>query len=101
MAVADISVETGSEIKGRSLWADARHRFLRNKAAVTSLVIFCLIVIACFGAPYLGLRAPDDINWDLETWGRPNLALGYLLGTDANNRDLFVRTLYGGQVSLL
>ena len=101
MAVADISAGIGPEIKGRSLWADARHRFLRNKAAVTSLVVFCLIVIACFGAPYLGLRAPDDINWDLESWSAPDLQLGYLLGTDANNRDLFVRTLYGGQVSLL
>jgi oligopeptide transport system permease protein len=101
MAIADIAVGTAPEVKGRSLWADARHRFVRNKAAVTSLVIFCLIVVACFLAPHLGLRAPDDINWDLESWSRPNLELGYLLGTDANNRDLFVRTLYGGQVSLL
>src|ERR1041384_3333215 len=101
MAVADISVGVVQEVQGRSLWADARHRFLRNKAAVASLIVFGLIVVACFGAPYFGLRAPDDINWDLDTWGPPNFALGYLLGTDANNRDLFVRTLYGGQVSLL
>jgi oligopeptide transport system permease protein len=101
MAIADISLPTAPEVKGRSLWADARHRFLRNKAAVTSLVIFCIIILACFLAPHLGLRAPDDINWELQSWGPPNLELGYLLGTDANNRDLFVRTLYGGQVSLL
>jgi len=101
MSVADISVGTVPEVQGRSLWADARHRFLRNKAAVTSLIIFCIIVLACFLAPHLGLRAPDDINWDLDSWSPPNLELGYLLGTDANNRDLFVRTLYGGQVSLL
>ncbi|WP_119305173.1 ABC transporter permease subunit [Dongia deserti] len=101
MSVADITLGTAPEVKGRSLWADARHRFLRNKAAVTSLVIFCIIALACFLAPHLGLRAPDDINWELESWGPPNLELGYLLGTDANNRDLFVRLLYGGQVSLL
>jgi len=101
MAVADIAVANAPEVQGRSLWADARHRFLRNKAAVASLIVFCLIVAACFLAPHLGLRAPDDINWELESWGPPNLELGYLLGTDANNRDLFVRTLYGGQVSLL
>src|SRR5262245_7193878 len=101
MSVADVTLTTAPEVKGRSLWADARHRFLRNKAAVTSLIIFCIIVLACFLAPHLGLRAPDDINWDLDSWSPPNLELGYLLGTDANNRDLFVRTLYGGQVSLL
>jgi oligopeptide transport system permease protein len=101
MAVADIAIGTAPEVQGRSLWADARHRFFANKAAVASLVIFGIIVAACFLAPHLGLRAPDDINWDLESWSAPNWDLGYLLGTDANNRDLFVRTLYGGQVSLL
>jgi oligopeptide transport system permease protein len=51
--------------------------------------------------PYLGLRAPDYIDWSLRSWGPPDLATGYLLGTDANNRDLFVRLLHGGRVSLL
>jgi oligopeptide transport system permease protein len=101
MAVADISVGTVQEVQGRSLWADARHRFLRNKAAVASLVVFCIIVVACYLAPYLGLRAPDDVNYDMDQWAAPSLEQGYLLGTDANYRDLFVRTLYGGQVSLL
>lgn len=27
------------EIKGRSLWQDARRRFFRNKAAVASMII--------------------------------------------------------------
>ena len=31
----------------------------------------------------------------------PDFELGYFFGTDANGRDLFVRTLYGGQVSLM
>lgn len=101
MSVADLAVGAVPEVKGRSLWADARHRFLRNHAAVTSLVIFAIIVFACFVVPYLGLRAPDYIDWSLRSWGPPDLAAGYLLGTDANNRDLFVRLLHGGRVSLL
>ena len=32
------------QTSGRSLWADARTRFMRNKAAITSLVILVLIV---------------------------------------------------------
>lgn len=101
MTATNLAIASGPEIRGRSLWADARTRFLRNKAAVTSVIVFVLIVVACFIVPYLGLRAPDEINWDLSSWSAPNLETGYLLGTDANNRDLFVRLLYGGQVSLL
>jgi oligopeptide transport system permease protein len=87
------------EVKGRSLWANARHRFLKNKAAVAGLILLVLIAIACFGAPYFGLRDQDDINWDM-IQSAPDLAQGYFFGTDSNGRDLFVRTLYGGQVSL-
>ncbi|MGH6891411.1 MAG: ABC transporter permease [Dongiaceae bacterium] len=101
MAVADLTAGTLPEVQGRSLWADARHRFFRNKAAVASLIVFCIMVVACFFAPYIGLRSPEDVNYDLDQWAPPSLEQGYLLGTDANYRDLFVRTLYGGQVSLL
>jgi oligopeptide transport system permease protein len=87
------------EVKGRSLWANARHRFLKNKAAVVGLIVLVLIAIACFGAPYMGLRDQDDINWDM-IQSAPDFAQGYFFGTDSNGRDLFVRTLYGGQVSL-
>ncbi len=91
---------TVAEIKGRSLWADARRRFYANKAALVGLIIFCFIVVACFVLPHFGLRAQDDIDWQMTGWAKPDFAKGYLLGGDANGRDLFVRTLYGGQVSL-
>jgi len=99
--MSDITVPQGGvvEVKGRSLWANARHRFLKNKAAVVGLVVLIVIAVACFAAPYLGLRDQDDINWDM-IQSAPDLAQGYFFGTDSNGRDLFVRTLYGGQVSL-
>jgi oligopeptide transport system permease protein len=101
MASIDVlAAGSGEEIKGRSLWADARYRFLHNKAAATSLVIFCVITLTCFILPYLGLRAPDEINWDMAGWAKPDFEQGYLFGADSTGRDLFVRTLYGGQVSL-
>jgi oligopeptide transport system permease protein len=87
------------EVKGRSLWADAQHRFMQNKAAVAGLFILIIVALACFAAPYLGLRAQDDINYDMML-APPDLSQGYLFGTDSNGRDIFVRTLYGGQVSL-
>jgi oligopeptide transport system permease protein len=87
------------EVKGRSLWANARQRFLKNKAAVVGLIVLVLVAATCFGAPYLGLRAQNNINWDM-IQSAPDFAQGYFFGTDSNGRDLFVRTLYGGQVSL-
>ena len=88
------------EVAGRSLWADARHRFLRNKAAVSSVIILALITVACFAGPHLGLRPQDDVNYDMMPAAPPDFAAGYFFGSDSNGRDLFVRTLYGGQVSL-
>ncbi|MBL8709986.1 MAG: ABC transporter permease subunit [Rhodospirillaceae bacterium] len=88
-----------AEVKGRSLWADARRRFLGNTAAVVGLVVLIAITLLSFGQPYLGLRDPADINWDMIS-APPDFAQGYYFGTDQNGRDLFVRTLQGGQVSL-
>jgi len=89
-----------AEVKGRSLWVDAYRRFTHNKAALVGLIVLVLVTLTCFGAPYLGLRDQDEINWDMISVG-PDLAQGYFFGTDQNGRDLFVRTLYGGQVSLI
>lgn len=88
------------EVKGRSLWADAYRRFTHNKAALVGFFVLAFITILCFSAPYLGLRPQDDINWDMIS-APPDFEQGYFFGTDQNGRDLFVRTLYGGQVSLL
>src|SRR5574338_133001 len=86
------------EVKGRSLWADARRRFLRNKAAMFGLIAFCIVAFVSFGAPYFGLRAQDEIDWDMTGWAAPDFAKGFYLGGDANGRDMFVHVLYGGQV---
>ena len=88
------------EVKGRSLWADARSRFLRNKAAMVGLIVFCIVAFLSFGAPYFGLHAQDDIDWDMTNWAAPDFSKAFYLGGDANGRDLLVRMLYGGQVSL-
>ncbi len=40
-------------VVGRSLWADARTRLLRNKASVASIVLLALIALACIVGPFL------------------------------------------------
>jgi oligopeptide transport system permease protein len=87
-------------IRGRSLWGDAWRRLLRNKAAVTAGIVLVCVVLACFLGPLLAPFELDEIFWDA-IMAPPDLATGHLFGTDANGRDLLVRTLNGGQISLM
>jgi oligopeptide transport system permease protein len=88
-----------AEVKGRSLWADAWRRLLRNKAAVVSMVVLALIGLAAIFAPLVAPHDFDEVFWD-HISSPPDTAAGFLFGTDGNGRDLFVRTLYGARVSL-
>ena len=85
-------------IKGRSLWADAWRRLLRNRAAVVSAILLVIIAIACFGASRFSSYPIDDVDWENISTG-PSAV--HWFGTDENGRDLFTRVLYGGQVSLM
>jgi oligopeptide transport system permease protein len=87
------------EVKGRSLWADAFRRLLRNKAAVVSAVLLVIIGLSAIFAPYLSPHPYDEVYWD-RIDAPPDFAAGHYFGNDSNGRDLFVRTLYGGRVSL-
>jgi len=93
------------EIKGRSLWQDAFNRFIMNKAAVTCLIFLSLIVIYVLFGTYFSPFTYDDIDWEvlanIEELGRPSLATGHYFGTDTLGRDMFARTVQGGQISML
>jgi oligopeptide transport system permease protein len=85
-------------VKGRSLWDDARRRLLRNKAAVASMVVLGLLVLAALIGPYLVPYSYDAINKE-HVWAPP-LTYGHLLGADSLGRDLLARLLTGLRVSL-
>ncbi len=87
------------EIKGRSLWVDAWRRLIGNRAAVVSMILLGIIVLLAVLAPWLSPFPYDEVYWDF-VGAPPDLASGHIFGTDQNGRDLFVRTLYGGRVSL-
>ncbi|MCP4744663.1 MAG: ABC transporter permease subunit [Desulfobacteraceae bacterium] len=94
-------IDDSAQVKGRSLWQDARRRLFRNKAAVTSIVILSIITLLAILAPWLSPWAYDEPNWEYDFPGSPNAQYHHWFGTDANGRDLFVRTLYGARVSLM
>jgi peptide/nickel transport system permease protein len=126
VAVLDAE-ETGGEIVGRSPWALAGRRLLRNKLALAALALFLLIVVVSLAAP---LYASDVAHTDpfspnisgtfqlhgktvqVIQQGTGKLGLGetpvgptwtskYLLGADNQGRDVMARVLYGGRSSLM
>ena len=62
-------------------------------------VILLIIVLLSFIGPYFAPHTFDEVNWDFID-APPNFEAGYYFGTDQNGRDLFVRTLDGGRVSI-
>jgi oligopeptide transport system permease protein len=101
------TLKSSEEIMGRSLWADARHRLLKNRAAVTSMIILGLVAALAVLAPLLSPFTYDEVNYDIIAcapgWWPVEAACrapGHIFGTDAVGRDLFVRVLFGARVSL-
>jgi oligopeptide transport system permease protein len=88
-----------AEAAGRSLWSDARRRFMRNKAAVFSLVLLLLIATACVVGPWVLPHAFDSTDWDAMSVP-PGLKNSHFWGTDEAGRDLLVRCMVGGRISL-
>ena len=85
---------------GRSLWADARTRFMRNKAAVVSLVLLLVIATVCVIGPAIWPHEFDTADWDAMSMP-PTLKNMHWWGTDESGRDLLVRCLVGGRISLM
>ncbi len=98
--VASMQTLADSAIRGRSPWADARARLMRNKAAVFCSCLLALIVIACIAGPWLLPNAFDSTDWDAMSTP-PSWKNFHWFGTDESGRDLLVRTLMGGRISLM
>jgi oligopeptide transport system permease protein len=83
--------------KGSSLWHDAWLRLRKNKLAVFGMVALAVVGVACLVGPWLLRYGYEDQNLDL---GASPPSAAHWLGTDTLGRDLLVRMLYGGRVSL-
>ncbi|MFM8336807.1 MAG: ABC transporter permease [Opitutaceae bacterium] len=83
--------------QGSSLWHDAWLRLRKNRLAVFGMWTLAAVTVACLLGPWclpygyeeqkldLGASAPGSLHW---------------LGTDTLGRDLLVRLLYVGRISL-
>ena len=82
---------------GTSLWRDAWHRLAKNKMAIICAIILILLALASFIGPLLLKQSYDTQNLQLGAVP-PNAQ--HWFGTDPLGRDLLVRILNGGRVSL-
>jgi len=87
-------------VRGRSLWLDAWQVLRQNRAAMTALAVLAVMSVLVITAPWLSPYSFDFTDWE-RVAVPPSLKNGHLFGTDALGRDLFVRTLYGGRISLM
>ncbi len=88
------------DIKGRSPWEDAWQRLLKNRAAVYSAVIMAIMFVLVVFGPMVISWESDFTDWD-HTYSPPSWQSGHWFGTDAIGRDILVRTLEGGRISLM
>ncbi len=84
----------------RSVRAILWRRFLRHRLAVASLLVLVALALAALAAPLAEAALALDANRVdlLSRFAKPSAA--HPLGTDELGRDLLLRLLYGGRVSL-
>jgi peptide/nickel transport system permease protein len=87
----------GAGPEPRSQWQLFRSRFLKHRLAVASSVVLILLVIACFGAPWI---APYPKNQQDLLLGPVPPNAQHWMGTDDLGRDMLTEILYAGQTSL-
>ena len=94
----------------RSLWSDAWHRLLRNKAAIAGAIVIILFALVALLAPLLVPHSPIQIfpgsrylppSWESAgPTGKPGDPR-FLFGTDSIGRDVLSRLIYGARVSMV
>jgi peptide/nickel transport system permease protein len=94
-------------IQGRSQWALTWRRLRHDKMAVAAMIVIIIIALCAIFAPVFAhitghganqVYPNQGVSADGEPVG-PGVH-GFWLGTDELGRDLFVRIMYGAQISL-
>jgi oligopeptide transport system permease protein len=98
VAGAPVPLEIASAVGLSPLKASWR-RYSRNRLAVGSMLVLIAITLACFAGPLLFPYSSDDFDTDNVSAPIDLFSL-HPFGTDDFGRDLLLRVLEGGQVSL-
>jgi oligopeptide transport system permease protein len=83
-----------------NIWQEAWEGIKKNaRAKIASYVLGFMFIFVILG-PLLSSYSYDFTDWS-NLAVPPSLSNGHFFGTDSLGRDVFVRTLYGGRISLL
>ena len=83
--------------ESKTYLADAWNRFKANKLALVGLCFLALMTLACILIPMFSQYTYDGQNM-ANTFAKPSAE--HFLGTDRFGRDVLVRIMYGGRISL-
>jgi peptide/nickel transport system permease protein len=91
---AAVAAATALRQSGRSAWT----RFLRNRRALVGAIVVGTLLLVAAAAPLVATHPPatQSLLDRLEAPGR-----AHLMGTDSYGRDVWSRTVWAGQISLL
>jgi oligopeptide transport system permease protein len=84
----------------KNIWQEAWEGIKKNSRAKIAFYVMSSIFLFVIFGPLLSNYAYDFTDWSYLAMG-PSLSNGHFFGTDSLGRDVFVRTLYGGRISLL
>jgi oligopeptide transport system permease protein len=96
-ASPDQVAASGTTERGSSLWHDAWLRLRKNRLALFGAAVLVVVSIACVAGPWFSSYGYEQQFLEL---GASGPGAQHWLGTDTLGRDLLVRTLYGGRISL-
>ena len=105
MSSADPSVATlnlGADVLEApplTLWQMTWRRFRRHKMALVGAVVIVLLFVYAFGGALVYSEA--DANFTDTSLRLTGPTAEHPFGTDTVGRDILIRTIYGGQISLL
>ncbi|MDF9824591.1 oligopeptide transport system permease protein [Breznakia sp. PF5-3] len=83
--------------ESKTYFADAWSRFKQNKLALVGLTFLVIMILACIFIPMISSYSFDEGD-KLAKNLAPSMA--HFMGTDKFGRDIFIRILYGGRISL-
>lgn len=106
-ATEPVPATGAATIEGRSPWQLAWARLRRDKVAIGSFAVICLIVLLAIFAPVIAHLLGHGPNAQFRSTGisAQGIPVGpgstFFFGADDLGRDVFLRVIYGARISLL
>src|SRR5215831_11256545 len=96
-AATTVVVSEKELVEGTSLWKDAWRRLKKNRLAVLGGILLIIVLVAAIIGPMVTHYTYDQIDLsasnEAPSWH-------HWFGTDQLGRDILVRSLIGGRISL-